>query len=78
MEIDQTCFAKFIDVVGGAEFYIKTLPCVVGRYSNVDGIKDKKNLNGKTIDIDYNNYKEYNIADYRVHCKLILDKCKRM
>jgi hypothetical protein len=78
MEIDQSCYAKFIDVVNGTEIYIRTIPCIIGRYSHSDDFRAKNSVIGKTIEIDYDNYKDYNLAEYRVHNKLILEKCKRM
>jgi hypothetical protein len=81
MEImDQSCYAKFIDVVNGNDVYLRTLPCVIGRYSQFDKphVKDKKNCIGKTIELDHNDYKDFNISEYKVRSKLILEKCKRL
>jgi hypothetical protein len=80
MEIDQSCFAKLIDVVNGNDMFIRSIPCIFGRYSHIDNlnIKEKKNFMGKTVDLNYNGYKDFNLDDYRVRSKLIIERCKRM
>jgi hypothetical protein len=80
MDNDFTCFGKIVDIINGNDIYIKSIPCIVGRYSISDktNIKDKKTIIGKTIEIDNENYKIPEIYELRIKSKIVLDKCKRM
>ncbi len=90
MESELTCFAKMIDISNGSDIFLKNVriyylcifqvPCVLGRASNSDNLnyKEKKEMIGKTIDIDTNYCNLSEINDYFVRHKLIIENCKRM
>ena len=49
MERDS-CFGKIIDIITGNEYFIRDIPCALGRITTLDGLNiiDKKNFIGKT------------------------------
>ena len=56
MERDS-CFGKIIDIITGNEYFIRDIPCALGRITTLDGLNiiDKKNFIGKTVEIDQSN-----------------------
>jgi hypothetical protein len=78
MENESFCFGKLVDVINGNDMFIKSLPCLVGRLTSSDVIREKKIIPGRTISIDYDTYRYPEVNELRIRNKLILDKCKRM
>jgi hypothetical protein len=80
MDSEATCFGKLVDIITGTDIYLRQIPCVLGRVSNSDNMNaiERKNLLGKTIDIDLNYCNVSELNDYCVKYKLVIEKCKRM
>ncbi len=78
MENESYCIGKLVDVISGNDMYIRSIPCLVGRLSSSDVIREKKSTLGRTISIDYDTYRYPEVNEMRIRNKLIIDKCKRM
>lgn len=82
MERDS-CFGKIIDIITGNEYFIRDIPCALGRITTLDGLNiiDKKNFIGKTVEINQSNYfaqEILEISKFKLKTKLILQNCKRI
>jgi hypothetical protein len=78
MDNESFCFGKLVDVINGYDMYIRSIPCLVGRLSSSDMVREKKVVPGKTISIDNEMYRYPEVNEMRIRNKLIIDKCKRM
>lgn len=83
MERDTSCYGKIVDIIYGNEYFIRDIPCGLGRVTSQDGVNilDKKNYIGKSIEIDQSNYYSDEIVEiskFRLKSKLIIQNCKRI